>query len=226
MKISKASLSISLTFTGVMLFAIAIWLVILSPRISTSVELKQQAIEVEQSNLLLAQRNREMLVMAKTAPAIVQEAQKLFSRMPESAQLPEVLRQITQAAVSSGISTRNIQMINATIPTSITTDAKLSPNETVASANGLGVNLATMKIEIAVSGSEQQRLNFLERLQKLNRGLLITSDSVTTDGVSTNTGTLAVTGTMFVLESKLPDLVANAQTIINRALQQVGIVSP
>ncbi|MDP2014784.1 MAG: hypothetical protein Q8L05_11220, partial [Actinomycetota bacterium] len=101
------------------LLALAMWTLVLSPRIATAQELKTQTEQVETANITLVKKHQEILRLGEQAPQLAQEAQRLFSRMPQSAQLPEVFRQITAAARQAGISSRNVQVINASIPESV-----------------------------------------------------------------------------------------------------------
>ncbi|MDO8732075.1 MAG: hypothetical protein Q7L55_05815 [Actinomycetota bacterium] len=213
-------LAVTGVIVALILFAAALWSLVLSPRISTAAQLKEQSAQVEQANITLARRHGEILDLAAKAPQLAHEAQQLFSRMPESAKLPAVLRQIAAAAIASGISTQNVLLINTSIPESLDKVDNSSNQISANAASSLGVNLATMTIEITVNGSQAQRLRFLDKVQHLDRGLLINAHSTITDGTHATSGTLTVTGTMFVLQSKLPDLVAKAQTIIDKAQQE------
>lgn len=240
MRMSRKSLVGLAAVTGLLAMAAALWLVLLQPRIATAASVKQQSVQVEQANLALLKRHREILDLAAQAPAMAREAQRLFSRMPETAQLPQVLQQINAAARASGISTRNIQLISTSIPTSVTAPeangsapapgGAKGPGKAVAgaaaAATTIGVNLATMTLEVTVNGTSWQRAAFLGRLQSLDRGFLITAHNAVSDGTNKDTGMLTVNGTMFVLESKLPDLVANAQSIIARAQQEAALTPP
>jgi hypothetical protein len=82
-----------------------------------------------------------------------------------------------------------------------------------------GVNLATMDLVVSVAGKRAELLKFLDNLQALDRALLISAtkfnQNVTDTGKATES--LDVTGTMFVLQSKLPDLVAQVDALVAEA---------
>ncbi|MDP2289393.1 MAG: hypothetical protein Q8M73_12625 [Actinomycetota bacterium] len=217
--LSKEQVTGIITCAVLGLLALAMWTLVLSPRIATAQELKTQTEQVETANITLVKKHQEILRLGEQAPQLAQEAQRLFSRMPQSAQLPEVFRQITAAARQAGISSRNVQVINASIPESVDKTGSAAQPTTAVAKVDLGVHLATMTIEVTVSGSDGQRLVFLSLLRRLDRELLITGANTVSDGAKSNAGTLTVTGTMFVLESQLPDLVATAQQIIQKAQQ-------
>jgi len=219
-RLSRVQIHAVLSWLALGALALLLWTLVLSPRIATAQELKAQSEQVQSANLDLVKKHQEILALGQQAPQLALEAQQLFSRMPQSAQLPAVFRQINSAAWRAGIGSHNVQVINATIPESVDKANATTPN----SATGtrpvdLGVHLATMKVEVTVTGTDAQRMTFLSLLQSLDRGLLITGTKSVSNGVKGNVGNLTVTGTMFVLESQLPDLVANAQRIIQSAQQ-------
>ena len=218
--LSKVQVAGLLAGACLVALAVAIWTLLLSPRVATAQELKVQSEQVESANIALVKQHQEILALGAQAPQLANEAQRLFSRMPQSAQLPDVLRQINAAAVHAGINPRNVQLLNATIPEQVDdkTDPALSGPAT--QAVDLGLHLATMDVQVTVTGTDAQRLAFLKLLQGLDRGLLITGTSAVTDGANANAGTLSVTGTMFVLESQLPNLVTTAQEVIAKARQE------
>ena len=85
------------------------------------------------------------------------------------------------------------------------------------------VNLAQMDISLTVNGDRKDLLRFLDNLQSLDRAILITSTELTsailigTDGEKFDTEMIKVGGSMFVLKSKLPDLVANVKQLLQEA---------
>ena len=218
-RLNKLQLNAIVAAVGLALLAFVLWTMALSPRIATAQDLKTQTEQVESANIALVKQHHEILTLADQAPQLATQAQALFSRMPQSAQLPAVFRQINAAAWRAGISSRNVQVINATIPESVdkATAGASAGSQPLPIAADIGVHLATMKVEVAVSGTDYQRQTFLSLLQGLDRGLLLTGTNVVSDGTTTNFGTMMVTGTMFVLQSQLPDLVANAQKVIEQA---------
>ena len=80
---------------------------------------------------------------------------------------------------------------------------------------------------VSADGTPQQNLQFLDNLQGLDRSLLVTStiDSAvagTEDSRGPGLESMQVGGQMFVLESKLPDLVATVEELIAEATAQRG----
>jgi Tfp pilus assembly protein PilO len=193
-----------LSLLGIVALAAASWFLVLGPRLSEADEVALQVEQVEANNLQLRNRVNQTRDLADRAPAAAAAAQQLFARMPEAAELPTVLRQITDAAESAGMKPDNVQVISTAVPVAVG----------AGSTTG-GVSLASMKIDVTVAGSRPQLLTFLDNLQGLDRALLVdgTQITVTPDPDSKASETLQVSGTMFVLQSALPDLVAQVDQL-------------
>jgi Tfp pilus assembly protein PilO len=193
-----------LSLLGIVALAAMSWFLLLGPRLSEADEVALQVEQVEANNLQLRNRVNQTRDLADRAPDAAVAAQQLFARMPEAAELPTVLRQITDAAQSAGMKPDNVQVISTAVPVAVG----------AGSTTG-GVSLASMKIDVTVSGSRPQLLTFLDNLQGLDRALLVdgTQITVTPDPDSKASETLQVSGTMFVLQSALPDLVAQVDQL-------------
>ena len=201
-------------------FAAAAWFLVLSPRIASSSQVAAQTSQVEKATFQLNVRYRQALTEAAQAPQAAAEAQQLFSSMPQEAELPDVLEQITTAADSAGITGTHLQVINTSVPTPV--GAKGSAiNPMTAAAKGAGVNLATMEVSITADGDRTSLAQFLANLERLERALLISSTHVA-DTSPGNLPTLQVAGSMFVLQSELPDLVARLDELMARARAGTG----
>jgi Tfp pilus assembly protein PilO len=198
-----------LSIVGIVALAAAAWFLVLSPRLSEADEVAAQVEQAEMGNLQLRNRVNQARAQVAQAPAAAAEAQTLFATMPRAAELPTVLRQITEAAQDAGIDPAAIQVISTAVPTA-----------TGAAAEGAsGVSLAEMDIGITVSGTRQSLLAFLDNLQALDRALLITATQVSGAALNDPTAgeSLTMRGTMFVLQSELPDLVAQVEQLIAEA---------
>jgi Tfp pilus assembly protein PilO len=202
----------------IVVVAVAGWFFVLSPRLSQADDITLQAQDVTNTNISLQHRYNETLKQAATATSAASDAQALFSTMPQKADLPDVLTQISDAAARAGIKPSDISTISTTVPQSVGAGAASG----TAGAT-TGVNLAQMQLSMTVNGKQQQLLDFLTNLQSLDRAILITSNelssSVTRDakGRDVTSQTLTVAGSMFVLQSQLPDLVTKVQELLNQA---------
>lgn len=204
----------------VLVIAAALWLLLLSPRLSEAHKLSTQAEQLQNANLQLQHEYKVAVDQAAAAPQAAAEAQALFAKMPQTAELPAVLDQITRAAVDAGISSGSVSSLTTGIPTPVSG----TKNATTTEKSATGVQLARMEIGVTAEGQYPSVLGFLDNLQGLDRAMLVTStqtSQVSTAG--TNTGpdlqNVQVNGSMFVLQSQLPDLVAEVEALIAKAEQ-------
>jgi Tfp pilus assembly protein PilO len=197
---------------GVLVLALAAvlsWLLVLSPRLSEADRLDQQAVDLETANLGLLNTFNRSLELAQQAPQSAAQAQELFAAMPQQADLAGVLEQVTQAAVDAGIPAGAVETINTTIPTPLVTEEDADT----------GVALAQLQIAITAKGTQRQALAFLDNLQRLDRVMLVTSSRLIEEPVQgeREQWAMQVTGSMFVLQSELPDLVQDVQDLLDDA---------
>lgn len=210
---------------AVLLLAVISWVTVLSGRMARAGELQAEAAQVELANLTLVKRERDIQALAAQAPELAAQAQELFARMPQTAELPIVLQQISDAAVAAGIKPADIQLLNAAIPQSLSAQGPAGQSaQAAAAASAVGVQLATMGLDITVAGSQENLLDFIDRLQSLDRALLLNSTAIAVNPAEARKDirTLTAHGTLFVLETTLPDLVANAEKVIAEAQAQAG----
>jgi Tfp pilus assembly protein PilO len=200
---------------ALLVLAAIAWFLVLSPRLSSASELAADAEQLQVANLSLLNTYNRALDQAEAAPAAAATAQALFERMPQTAELPAVLDQITAAATDAGISPNAISTLTTSVPVA------------VAAGGATGIQLASMEIGVNAEGTRAEVLAFLDNLQALDRALLVTSNQVAAvveaeGGRGPVRETVQVGGSMFVLESALPDLVAAVEELITQAEQATG----
>jgi hypothetical protein len=190
------------------------WFVILSPRLSMADELTAQAEQVSMSNLQLQNRFNQGLDLANKAPAAAAEAQAVFAKMPRQADLPKVLEQSIGAAKAAGLPAANIDVIGTSVPTPVT-----AATTGDAQANATGVNLATIGLNVTVRGGREKLMTFIDNMQSIDRALLVKSTTASSDVTNAAQAEqrLQLDGTMFILQSNLPDLVANVNKLITES---------
>lgn len=192
---------------GLVVLIVLGWLLVLSPRFETAGQLQARAADLELGQLNLTRRERDLLDLAESLPATAEEAQRLFSAMPQTAELPALLTQLTAAAKKSGIPANRIEVINTAIPESIDT----TTDEGSAAAD---IRLATMRVDMTVVGSPAQLTSFVAEMEDLERSFVITDVTMVAGGLrDDDEDTLTLAGTMFVLESALPDLIEQAESV-------------
>ena len=97
MRIGKVRLAQVIGIIAVLGVAAIAWFAVLSPRLATAGELEERAVAMQTANLTLRNQYNQALDQAEAAPAAAAEAQVLFAKMPQTAELPTVLDQITGA---------------------------------------------------------------------------------------------------------------------------------
>jgi hypothetical protein len=226
---NKVRVNVVVGVVALVAFAALSWFLVLGPRLSTASNLASETEQAEFANTTMLGRYNQTLQQADTATKAASDAQALFATMPQQAELPEVLRQIIDAAGRAGIDGKQIAVINSSVPRSLTGDPATGADPESAAgaaAKGLGVDLAQLDLDITVSGNRPTLLRFLDELQALDRAVLVSSTGLTSldaagASASATAGkgaqSLDVTASMFVLQSKLPDIVAAVQKVITDA---------
>lgn len=226
MRIGKVRLAQIIGIVAVLGVAAIAWFAVLSPRLATASDLQAQAEALQTTNLSLRNQYNQALDQAEAAPAAAAEAQVLFAKMPQTAELPAVLDQITNAATAAGIDPNAVTTLTTGIPVPVTTQTDVA-NDAATDAPK-GVKLATMDVNVTAEGTREQVLAFLDNLQGLDRSLLVTAttDTAVVKEAGETGGpdleSMQVVGQMYVLESKLPDLVATVEGLIAEATAQRG----
>lgn len=202
--------------------AIAVlWLAVLAPRLEEAGRLDQQAVDLETANLGLLNTYNRSLELTAEAPQAAEEAQRLFAAMPQQAELPRVLEMITEAATDAGIAPEDVETINTTVPTPITADPGAAVEEATEAGGETptppaGIALAQLDVAVTATGDQKQALEFLDNLQRLDRVMLVTSSRLleSAEQGRRDRWSIQVTGTMFVLQSRLPDLVRTVDELL------------
>lgn len=185
-----------------------VWLFVLAPRLATAGEIEAQADDLANTNLALRGEYNQRLALARQAPQAAKDAVDLFTRMPTTAELPKVLTQITRAAARAGIAAGDVTTLRTGLPVAI--DAPAAPGVE-------GARLAQLPVEISATGTRPQVLRFLENLQQLDRAVLVASTDIASEDPARHT--LSISGSLFILQSRLPDLVAQVEELLASAGQ-------
>jgi hypothetical protein len=207
-----------------LVLAAVLWFFVLSPRLATASEIEAETQNVATSNLSLQARYNQALEQARQAPQSAKEAVALFETMPQEADIPDVLKQVTQAAQDAGIPADQVTSVRTTIPTPVVNNPKPASSGSTSSGTAGRVQLATIGLELTASGKRAELLAFLDNLRQLDRAVLVKSTGLVTtpDGADA----LTVDADLFVLQSQLPDLVAEVQDLLAAASLPDGVSSP
>jgi len=215
MNLSRVRLARLIVIVLLISIAAVAWLFVLQPR---QASIESTRVDIEDAQLMqqtLIKRNAELRALLEVAPGVAEEAQAIFAALPNTAQLPELLDQITAAAINAGIPASDISVINTSIPAPISE----SDPQAAAAADELGVDLGIITIDLSVSGSDEEFLALLENLTALDRAFLVESTTISAARDGSTEQTMSVSGRLFVLQSSLPDLVATVEDIVAQATQ-------
>lgn len=207
---NRARNTILLGAGALLVLAAVLWFFVLSPRLAQASEIDAQAQQVATANLSLQTQYNDRLAKVSNAPQAAEDAVALFTQMPQEAELPEVLNQITKAASDAGLGAGGLTSLRTSVPEPTT------PTAGGADGQAAGIELATMPVEIIATGTRPQLLAFLDNVQSLDRAVLVDGTTYAR-AVEGNQDTLTISGSMFVLRSELPDLVAQVEELLAAA---------
>lgn len=174
----------------------ASWMFVLSPRLGQAAEVRAQADTVAAQNESLAATIAQLESKRKNLPEQRDYAAALAARVPASAAQPELFDAVRDAAARAGIPEQDVSSVTPSVPQaggvgsgSVTLDTDES--------------LASMELNISVSGSYASIVTFLGELENMPRAYLINTVNVSPDQDETGVGryTLVVNGTLFVMRA-------------------------
>lgn len=215
MRLTRVRLTRLIAAILLIALVVVLWFFVLQPRQADIESTQSDISDAQVMQQALVARDAQLRSLLGDAPLVAREAQELFAALPRTAQLPELLDQITDAAINAGIPASDISVINTSIPTPIT---EADPR-TAALAEELGVDLAVIDIDLSVTGNDEEFLSFLTNLTSLERAFLVQTTSLATARDNTGNQTLSISGRLFVLQSSLPDLVATVDELLAEAEQ-------
>ena len=213
----KARTTIAVAVAALIALTAVAWFAVLGPRIARVSELQAEQAQWEATSLQLQNRVNMLTSLQEDALTVAANAQRLFERMPKQAELPAVLEDIAHAATASGIAPSNITSITPSVPEPVTDQNSQQDASTLKQAKAAQIDYARMRIDIAVEGTRAQILDFVSALEQMERAFVVTSTDISTDAEGGGTLRASVSGTMFVLQSPLPDLVAGVQAAIDES---------
>lgn len=209
---------VALTAVAVLAILVGGWFFVVSPRRAHVDDLNTQA-AAAQSQLTSLQSQVAMLkAQAKDLPAQRAKIAALSKQIPDDAQLPTLIRQLTATAAKSGVDLVTLAPGPPTALTTVTTGPTTLPPSAASSSTKPGTttapaatgtaatpavpgstgaaaapgSLMTVPVQITVRGSYFQLEKFLSSLEQLQRRYLVTGYTLspsTSAGASTSTMT-------------------------------------
>lgn len=197
---------------GLVVFAALLWLLVVSPRLGESAELREEAslaqVETAKAESQLATLQQQV----QDAPTAATTAQALLERMPASIELPQVITIFTEAATQAGIAPGEIQSFTTGVPRPVKAASDTGPSVTGAAA-GL---VAQADISLSVKTTRANFKQFVANLQNLDRIFVITSIAYT-ERVDADEVQAQIKGNLFILQSEIPNLVEQVETMLAQA---------
>jgi len=166
-----------------MLVLVAGWLLLVSPQRGTADDLSAQADSQVQANQVAEAQVAALKEQYKTFPTLQEQLALAQTHLPQTPQLPSLLRQLDAAAASAGVT------LNSVSPGAPTPLSAAVPGG--ASAGGAG-QLNVIPLSIAINGGFANTRLFIADLEALPRSLLVTGLSIARSTGSTTGSTTAV----------------------------------
>jgi len=209
---ASASKSNRLWVTGgvaasVLLMA-ASWLLLIGPERSSSADLRAQAADTNQQNLVLEANNRKLAGLNQRIDDLRAKLLRAVDSLPPTSGLPEFTREAAAIASGTGVhlTGMTIGAVNpagaTTAPASApqdgsdtTTQAPTTATPTTAAVPAPGSGQFSIGITLSSSGSLRNQIAFLDALRKGARGVLINSSQVSA-GEKSRRGSVDAANTM------------------------------
>jgi Tfp pilus assembly protein PilO len=196
------------------LVLVAGWMLLVSPQRSTADDLTAQAETQVQANVASQQKIDALKAQYTNLPSLQKELALVTTHLPQSANMPSLIRSLSQAAARSGV---KLQAVTPTNPTPLTTSATATATGSLSApgqVNAIGVTLQ-------ISGPFANTRLFLSSLEAMPRSFLVTGLAITRDQKSAGTVTAGaapgsltstITGRVFMANPGLPAAAAATTT--------------
>jgi Tfp pilus assembly protein PilO len=169
-----------LTAVAAVLVLAAGWFLLVKPQSSHASSLRASAASQQQDNASLQAQISQLEAEQKGLPKAQAELQKFATQVPDNAQEPTIIRQLSGAARAS-----DVQIITLTPGTSTTLAAPTATTTTTTGSTSLTATGATpttalveLPVSIGITGSYANVESFFLGLEKLPRSILITGWSL------------------------------------------------
>lgn len=184
---------------GLLLTAALGWMFVVGPQVSALADVRLEIEETRSQNVVLRQQLATLQQQSLELEETRRTARGLAAQFPPTADLPELFRTVTAAAVDAGIGERGVTTLAPTAPVMSGTD----PATGLPLEEGSEPTLARQTVSVSVEGTYDQTQQLLENLEQMTRAYLITSVALT-GAEDTGTFQTAITGEMFVMPPLAP----------------------
>lgn len=201
---------------------IAGWFLLLSPRLEKASDLRSQREAVASENVTTKATIDDLEKKKANIGEAQADAELLAGKFPSTAAEAELFALIRKAASDAGLPEKNVTDLTPGIPALASTDGSVAlPADQAAPAEGEAsdpnaapaagtdaaaggekaaapaAQLATMSLDLSVTGSQAQVIRFLGELENMDRAILI--ETVSFGDGEKGSGSATISGKMFLL---------------------------
>jgi Tfp pilus assembly protein PilO len=180
---SKVRQWVVITAVVVLVILAGGYLLLVKSQKSKVADLHEQTTAQLQTNQVLLTQIEQLQAEQSQLPAQQQALQKFSTQIPDAANEPTLIRQLSSAARGAGV---DLQSISPSAPTPVTVAAPSAQSLGAAPPSALALN--SLPLSLSVVGSYANVESFFQTLEKLPRSLLITAFSITPGGTAVTGG--------------------------------------
>lgn len=184
---------------GLLLTAALGWMFVVGPQVSALADVRLEIEETRSQNVVLSQQLATLRQQSQKLGKTRRAAHGLAAQFPPTADLPELFRTVTAAAVDAGIGARGVTTLAPSAPVMSGTD----PATGLPLSGGSEPTLARQTISVSVEGTYDQTRQLLENLEQMTRAYMITSVTLT-GSEGAGKFLTAISGDMFVMPPLVP----------------------
>ena len=208
MKDDKTTLIKLLGTLGLVVLLVASWFFLLSPQMDKVSDIKAQTEQTQMENTAKQAEISDLEQKEQQLPAAIAAATRLTDKFPPTAEQAALFSEIKRIAADAGIPEDNVTALTPAVPQKGSSDGSVGVAEDPNAGSGAGDaaagqpgEIASMMVDITVTGAERQLVNFVNGLENADRSYLLSNVSyspVSEEGGG-QTFSMSISGNMFLL---------------------------
>lgn len=182
------------------------WLLLIAPQRAEAAELRDAAASQRSANATMQVSLDELVAKAADLPALQARLDAVRARLPSEAQLPDLIRSLTDGAGGAGMVLTGIVPSTPQLVTAAGVQVAPDPAAPAALA---GEQLYAINVSMTLTGAYAGVSSYINQLEELTRVFQVTGFTLgqdTGDGAVPGSILLSVQGRAFVLSSLTPDV--------------------
>lgn len=188
------------------------WFLLVSPQYSTADEISAQAQTVQSANQATELQIAALKAEYKDLPAVQSQVAAIRNRIPQTPNEPALLRSITAAANASGVTLTSVSLQAPAPVAGVAANAATGTGGSILNNPG---QVNQIGLGIQVSGSFADTRMFLNKLESMQRAMLVTGIDIARAETDGATGlTTAIQARVFMAN---PGTVSSAATTTTTA---------